>query len=454
METDRMILVRAYESHLISRIIADNKLYYSNADQISERLFITQEAKELYRTFKNLISENKVTDESLMLSRLNNGAASYFIEASIKVDYSIPIEQLITELDEHTKQTELISMAGEVIRMSDKPSSEIQSFISQRFLELNNGNGSQYRNISEIVDQVVSDIMKIREGKITGILTGFKDIDRHMKGLQNGDLIIIAGETSQGKTSLALNIAENAYLIDKKRAAIISMEMTESQLAMRLICSMSETSRNEIVKGWVTPDEVIKFEKYKNILSESGLFIADPASRTIENVISLIRSAFMRFSLDFVIVDYLQLITGNGRNREEEVGKVSRALKDIARELNKPVVVLSQLNRPAQGATKRPTLARLRDSGQIEESADVVLFVYRPDEYGIKVFDDGESCEGMAELIMAKGRNCGTMLTKVRFLKNITKFKDEKQGVDFGEPKTGLQPNADFETGSTNDDPF
>jgi len=132
-----MILVRAYESHLISRIIADNKLYYSNADQISERLFITQEAKELYRTFKNLISENKVTDESLMLSRLNNGAASYFIEASIKVDYSIPIEQLITELDEHTKQTELISMAGEVIRMSDKPSQDSPS--SNTFIPYSSG---------------------------------------------------------------------------------------------------------------------------------------------------------------------------------------------------------------------------------------------------------------------------------------------------------------------------
>ncbi|MBK9357703.1 MAG: AAA family ATPase [Bacteroidales bacterium] len=454
MEKDRTILIRAYESHLLNRIITDNKLYFSKADQINERLFFTIEARELFGTFKNLIAENKVTDEALILSRLNNGSSDYFIKSAMSVDYGIPIDQLISELEEHNRHTELLMLAGEVIRMKEKPSAEIQQYISEKFLNLNTGNGNQYRNISEIVEQVVSDIMKIREGKMTGILTGFQDIDRHMKGLQNGDLIIIAGETSQGKTSLALNIAENAYLIDNKRAAIISMEMTESQLAMRLICSMSETSRNEIIRGWVAPEEMQKFEHYKNKLAESGLFIADPTSRTIENIISLIRSAFMRFSLDFVIVDYLQLISGNGRNREEEVGKVSRALKDIARELNKPVICLSQLNRPAQGVSKRPTLARLRDSGQIEESADVVLFVYRPEEYGVTTMEDNTPSEGMAELIMAKGRNCGTMMTKVRFIKNITKFKDVETGTYNGKPTAGLNPNKNFEGSNTDDTPF
>lgn len=454
MENDKTIMVRAYESHLISRIISDNKLYFSHADQINERLFFTNEAKELFKTFKILIAENKVTDESLILSNLNNGSVPYFIESNLRLDYAIPVEQLISELDEYSKHTELIRMAGEVIRMMDKPSAEIQGFISERFLQLNTGNGSQYRNISEIVENVVSDIIKMREGKMTGILTGFNEIDRHMKGLQNGDLIIIAGETSQGKTSLALNIAENAYLIAGKRAAIISMEMTESQLAMRLICSMSETSRNDVIRGWATPDEMGKFEHFKNQLANSGMFIADPSSRNIDNIISLIRSAFMRFSLDFVVVDYLQLISGTGRNREEEVGKVSRALKDIARELNKPVIVLSQLNRPQQGAGKMPTLARLRDSGQIEESADVVLFVYRPDEYGLKVFEDGSNCEGKAELIMAKGRNCGTMMTRVDFVKNITKFKDEQTGIDFGKHEIGLSPSQSFEDSTADGEPF
>jgi len=454
MEADKTILIRAYESHLISRIISDNKLYYSNAEQINENLFFTNEACELFKTFKTLISENKVTDESLILSKLNNGSSSYFINSNLKSDYSIPIEQLISELEEYRKYMELMRMAGEVIRMKDKPSDEIEKYISGRFLQLNTGNGSQYRNINEIVENVIMDIMKMREGKMTGILTGFKDIDRHMKGLQNGDLIIIAGETSQGKTSLALNIAENAYLIADKKAAIISMEMTESQLAMRLICSMSETTKSQIITGWATPAEINKFEYYKDKLATSGMFIADPKSRNIENVISLIRSAFMRFSLDFVIIDYLQLITGNGRNREEEVGKVSRALKDIARELNKPVIVLSQLNRPQQGAGKRPTLARLRDSGQIEESADVVLFVYRPEEYGLRVFEDGSNCEGMAELIMAKGRNCGTMMTKVNFIKNITKFKDEEPSINFGKSAAGLSPSQSFEETATDGEPF
>jgi replicative DNA helicase len=339
--------------------------------------------------------------------------------------------------------------------MKDKSSSQIQQHISERFSQIHSGGGNQFRNISEIVDDVIKDIEKIRAGGYTGVKTGFIDIDRHTKGLQNGDLIIIAGETSQGKTSLALNIAENAYLIDKKRAAIITMEMTEVQLAMRLICSMAETSKNDVVKGWATPDEIERFEKHKDILSESGIFIADPASRTIDNIISLIRSAFMRFDLDFVIIDYLQLISfSGGRNREEEVGKISRALKDIARELNKPVVVLSQLSRPKQGTSKRPTLSRLRDSGQIEESADIVLFVYRPEVDEIKTFEDGTSTEGMAELIMAKGRNCGTMKTMVRFYTEITKFKNHDSGTYTTKPTAGLNPNKNFETNHDPKEPF
>lgn len=454
MENDNNILIRAYESHLISRIISDNKVFYSNADQINESLFFSAEAKSLFKIFRELIAENKITDEALVMSKLNEAEIDYFIKSQISADYSIPTSQIISELSEHARHKALLNLAASVLQMKDKPSADIQKVISERFMELNSGNGSQYRNISEIVDQVVNDIKKIREGKMTGVLTGFRQLDSHMKGLQNGDLIIIAGETSQGKTSFALNIAENAYLIDNKRAAIISMEMTESQLAMRLICSMAETSRNEIIRGWVAPDESERFEQYRAKLAESGMFIADPSSRNIDNVISLIRSAFMRFNLDFVIIDYLQLISGNGRNREEEVGKVSRALKDIARELNKPVICLSQLNRAQQGGSKRPTLARLRDSGQIEESADVVLFIYRPEEYGIQVMDDNTPAEGMAELIMAKGRNCGTMMTKLRFIKNITKFKDDEETTNSGKPTAGLDPSANFETASPDDKPF
>lgn len=449
---NRNILIKAYEGHLISRLISDNGIYFKYADQINESLFFSTQAKELYKIFKDSISQNKVTDEALILSNTNDNVASYYIEVNINCDYNVPIQQLITELEEQSKHDALLSIASGVIQNKDKTAEELQRLISEGFLQLSQGNGNQYRNINEIVEQVVLDIEIIRKGGMTGVKTGFSDIDRHMKGLQNGDLIIIAGETSQGKTSLALNIAENAYLIDQKRAAIISMEMTESQLAMRLICSMSETSRNDVIKGWATPDEFAKFEHYKNLLSESGIFIADPSSRNIDNIIALIRSAFIRFSLDFVIVDYLQLISGNGRNREEEVGKVSRALKDIARELNKPVVVLSQLNRPQQGINKRPTLSRLRDSGQIEESADVVLFVYRPEEYGLQTFEDGNSCIGMAELIMAKGRNCGTMLTKVNFIKNITKFKDE-EATYFDGVEIRLGPSKGFE-GTTGEAPF
>ena len=135
METDRNILIRAYERHLISRIISDNKLYFSNADQINERLFFTNEAKELFRTFKDLITENKVTDESLILSRLNNGSASYFIESNLSADYSIPVEQLIGELDEMAKHSELINLAGEVIRNKEKNSEGLQRIISERFLQ-------------------------------------------------------------------------------------------------------------------------------------------------------------------------------------------------------------------------------------------------------------------------------------------------------------------------------
>lgn len=417
---NEQIVIAAYEKHLLARIIKDNELYFSLSDKITEQLFATLQAKELFRVYQSLIKQNLVTDEALLMGHYSD--IDYLFDALRDIDYSIPIEQLIITLDESRKKMQLQALAAEIASLKDKPSTEVQAIISTRFAEIGSVTENQYVNIRDIMQKVKEGLKKLQGGEITGIATGFKDIDKQMGGLQNSDLIIIAGETSQGKTSLALNIVEYAYLKQGKRAAIISMEMNPEQLGRRLVSSMSEVNIYNYMNGWVTQEESIKFDECLEVVANSDIFIADPASRSIENIIGMIRAAFMRRKLDFVVVDYLQLITMPGRNREEEVGKCARALKDIAKELNKPVVVLSQLNRPQQGATKAPTLSRLRDSGQIEEAADVVLFVYRPDEYNLQVFEDGESCLNRAELIMAKGRNYGTMRTKVQFKKEITKF--------------------------------
>jgi len=266
------------------------------------------------------------------------------------------------------------------------------------------------------------------KGELTGIGTGFSAFDKFSCGLQNSDLIVIAGETSQGKTSLALNICNNAAFMFKKKIGIYSLEMSENQLGARLMSQVSQISSKKMISARLNPLELEHLNIKIKDLVESQIYIDECSSTSLEYLINSIMGLKIRKDIDLVVIDYLQLIDNRrqGGIREQEVADTVRRLKNLAKELNIPIILISQLRRDKQD--HKPTLSRLRDSGQIEEAADVIWLIYRPDHYGIQTIDflDGTSydSQGFAHMIIAKGRNIGTTEFILKFSKKYTTFSE------------------------------
>ncbi len=259
-------------------------------------------------------------------------------------------------------------------------------------------------------------------GSVTGLPTGFTDFDEMTAGLQPSDLIILAARPSMGKTALALNMAEYAALKTKKAVAVFSMEMSASQLAFRLISSLGRINQQHLRTGDLQDEEWPRVTSAITLLSEAKIFIDDTPALSPVELRSRARRLKREHDLGLIVIDYLQLmaVPGNQENRATEISEISRGLKALAKELNVPVVALSQLNRSLeQRADKRPMMSDLRESGAIEQDADVIVFIYRDDYYNKESPD-----KGLAEIIIGKQRNGPTGSVKLTFLGQYTKFEN------------------------------
>jgi replicative DNA helicase len=262
-----------------------------------------------------------------------------------------------------------------------------------------------------------------REGKaITGTASGFEDLDTVTGGFQGGNLIILAARPSMGKSALMANFAENAALQSKKAVALFSLEMSESELAQRFIASQASIRGDDLRKGKVPPSRWPKILQASNRLAESPLYIDDSSDLSVLDVRAKARRLAQQNAdgLGLILIDYLQLMRASGsvENRVEQIGQISRGLKTLARELDVPVIALSQLNRGVEQRTdKRPVLSDLRESGSIEQDADLVMFIYR-DEY----YNDDSEKEGIADLIISKHRNGGLATIELAFQKEFPRF--------------------------------
>ena len=269
--------------------------------------------------------------------------------------------------------------------------------------------------------------MSMSQGQLTGVTTGLIDLDRQLSGLQNSDLILLAARPAMGKTSLALNIAYKASV--KHHVAIFSLEMSKMQLTQRLLSALSNINLSELVSGRVT--EWTNLGQAAQLLAETNMHVDDTSSISLNELRSKCRKLKARGELDLVIIDYLQLMTTNSRseNRQQEISTISRGLKGLAKELNCPILALSQLSRaPDQRPNHRPVMSDLRESGAIEQDADVVLMLYRDDYY-----DPETDKPNIAEIIVAKHRNGPTGTVDTLFDKEHTKFMDlDKQMPDVG----------------------
>jgi replicative DNA helicase len=287
-----------------------------------------------------------------------------------------------------------------------------------------------YRSIKDVVSQAIEMLESIhgKHSGVTGVPSGFSALDNITAGFQKSDLIIVAGRPSQGKTAIVLNIARNAAVKYGIPVAIFSLEMAEMQLAFRLICAEVMVDSQRVRTGTMSDSEWKRISRGVGRLAESKIFIDDTPSLGILELRAKARRLKAEHDIGLVIVDYLQLMQGprNAENREREISAISRSLKAISKELSIPVVALSQLSRAVEARTgRRPVLSDLRESGAIEQDADVVLFIHRPETYNEKfLFDNETPSEGMAELIVGKQRNGPAGQTIVmKFLKDYAKFE-------------------------------
>ncbi len=281
-----------------------------------------------------------------------------------------------------------------------------------------------FRTVKSILPDVVNriDEMYHSKGKMTGIPTGFNKLDEMTSGLQAGDLIIVAGRPSMGKTTLAVNMAENAALGSNKSAAIFSMEMSAESLTLRMISSLGRINQSNLRSGRLQEDDWPRIDSAMTQLSGANIFVDETPSLTPTEIRARARRLKRERGLDLIVVDYLQLmqVPGTKENRATEISEISRSLKALAKELKVPVIALSQLNRGVeQRVEKKPVMSDLRESGALEQDADVILLIYREEFY-----DPNTTRKGIADIIVAKQRNGPTGDVQLTFLGQYTKFEN------------------------------
>ncbi len=318
-------------------------------------------------------------------------------------------------------------ISDSVFNPMGRDSHEILELAEQTVFEIAEQENRGRKSYSSIKDLLVTALDRVDElfhkkSHITGVATGFDDFDNLTAGLQKSDLIIVAGRPSMGKTAFAINIAEHAALRDKMSVAVYSMEMPGEQLAMRMMSSLGRIDQHKVRTGKLDDSDWPRLTSAVEIMKDAKLFIDDTPALTPAELRARTRRIAREHDLDLVVVDYLQLmqVPGTPENRATEISEISRALKAMAKELNVPVMALSQLNRSLeQRPNKRPVMSDLRESGAIEQDADVIVFIYRDE-----VYDEESPDKGTAEVIIGKQRNGPIGMVRLAFLGQYTRFED------------------------------
>ncbi|MCP4726619.1 MAG: replicative DNA helicase [bacterium] len=410
---------------------------------LHEDHFYNTSHKHIYKSMKVLYKLDQAIDLMTTTEQLKKdkkleevGGSFYLTECINQVTTAANIEYHAKIILEKAILRELITIAADISQKGYEASKDALTILDEaeeRIFQINqNQLKDGFESISPILHDTVDIIEKYqkRQGDVVGIPSGFAKLDEMTAGFQKADLIIVAGRPSMGKTALALSIARNAAFGNDFSVGFFSLEMSKFQLAMRLISSEAKIDSKKLRTGRLTNEEMRKVAMAANSLSEAPVFIDDSASLTFFELKSKARRLKKENNLDMIIVDYLQLMrpTDTKQNREQQISEISRNLKGIAKELDVPVMALSQLSRAPEtrGEKKKPMLSDLRESGAIEQDADVVLFVYRPEVYEINTVSRGEreiETTNLAEIIIGKQRNGPTGAVDLTFLKDVGRFE-------------------------------
>ena len=427
------------EAALIGGLLLDseNQAYDKIADIVSERDFYHTENKEVFKVIQSLSEESKVTDLLTVSDYLDSSTE---FEPKPSIEYLSEIVEStagnsnITEyakiIREKALLRELIQISSEIAQSAYKPEgkspSELVDIAESHIFEIaERGNRNMvFAEMSDLVKQTYDELDKRSQGggNITGVSSGFRELDNLTAGLQNGVLIIIAGRPSMGKTAFALNIAEHTALADENPVAIFSMEMSASSLAQRMISSLGRVNAHSIKTGQLEERDWNRVDGAIQQIKNAPIYIDDTPSLTPIELRARARRIQREKGLSLIVIDYLQLMSvhGNKENRATEISEISRNLKALARELNIPIIALSQLNRSVEQRTdKQPQMSDLRESGAIEQDADLIAFIYREE-----VYDPDTDKKGVALINVAKQRNGSIGQFNLTFLGRYTRFEN------------------------------
>ena len=367
------------------------------------------------------------------------GGEYYLTELTTRVTTAANVEYHAHIVLEKALMRQLISSSSEVVGRAYSETEDALDLLDeaeQKIFQISEQRMKKnFISMNTAVHQTMEMLESIhgKHSGVTGVPSGFTEVDNYTGGFQNSDLIIVAGRPSQGKTALVLSLARNASILHEVPVAFFSLEMSIQQLVLRLICAEARVDAQSVRTGRLPEDEWRKLSTSIGKLYKAKIFIDDTPALTALEIRAKARRLKVEHNVGLIIVDYLQLMQGpkNAQSREQEISSISRSLKALAKELNTPVIALSQLNRAVEmRGDKRPVLADLRESGAIEQDADVVLFVHRPEMFGINVDENNEPTEGMAEIIIGKQRNGPTGSARLAFIKqyarfeNLTRFRD------------------------------
>jgi replicative DNA helicase len=427
------------EQSVLGGLMLDNQAWEQIADRVGEEDFYRREHRLIFRAIDALGEQNKPFDVVTLAEELERhdslqevGGLAYLGNLAKDTPSAANIQAYADIVRERSVTRQLIHVGNQIANSGFQPegrnSTELLDEAERRVFEIAEQRtkaGGGFASVKSLLTKAVDRIETLfgQDDPITGVATGFSDFDDMTAGLQPADLIIVAGRPSMGKTTFAMNIAENVAIGSKLPVAVFSMEMPGEALAMRMMSSLGRINQHRVRTGKLEDDEWPRLTSAVSMLSDASLFIDDSPALTPTEVRARARRLMREHKqLGLIVIDYLQLMQapGSAENRTNEISAISRGLKALAKELNVPVIALSQLNRSLEQRTnKRPIMSDLRESGAIEQDADLVVFIYRDE-----VYNEDSPSKGMAEIIIGKHRNGPTGKINLTFLGEYTKFEN------------------------------
>ncbi|HEY5525171.1 MAG TPA: replicative DNA helicase [Clostridium sp.] len=420
------------EQSVIGSMIIDKNAIAKVAEKLQDNDFYRDGHKIIYRAIYDMFKEDMAVDLLTLLEYLKSseqlekaGGVTYITEVSSSVPTTANLSSYIKIVEEKSTLRKLIRASTLIIEDSYNKQGEVENVLDNAEKKIfdiaEKKSSNDFEPLNVVLERGFLEIERLfnNKGEITGVGSGITDLDAKTSGFQKGDMVLIAARPSMGKTTFALNIAEHAALREGKSVVVFSLEMSKEQLAYKLLCSEANVDMLKLRTGALEDRDWENIARATGPLSKAKIYIDDSAGVSVMEMRSKCRRLKMEYGIDLILIDYLQLMSGsNTESRQQEVSEISRSIKALAKEMECPVIALSQLSRaPEQRADHRPMLSDLRESGSIEQDADVVMFLYR-DEY----YDSETEDKGIAECIIAKQRNGPVGNIKMAWLAEFSKF--------------------------------